>query len=445
MKLTTGPIKSHIRAIAVPASISFFFSTMLNIVDTYWAGFISTQALAALTLSFPLYFMILSFVSGLATGATALISNAVGAGDEKNIKLMTAQVLSFSICTYCILTPFCLWVSPWLFSILGASGDYLKMTVDFMNVIFIGSLFFYLGYSANSILLAHGNSRCMRNYSIGSCMLNFILDPWFLYGGFGLPPLGLRGIALATATVMFLGFFYMIYEVAKRGYLTDLKLSHFIPRLKIFGMIAKQSLPASLNLMMIGLRIFLVTYFVAFFGPDTVAGYGIGLRIEQFFLLPTIGLRIAALAIVAQNNGAKFLDRIRETINKSTLYGLALVSTGSILMIIIPENLAKIFSNKEPVIHVAGNYLWVMGWASWSYVFLSILEASLQGMKRPFFPFFAGIMRQIILPLGAFYLLAIEWGVGLNSLWWSLFAISWSFVLIVWLYLQRVLARRVLL
>lgn len=414
---------------------------MLTAIDTYWASFISTEALAALVLTFPLFFMVLAFAHGLTTGATALISNAIGAQDQNNIKRMTAQVLSFSILTYCLLAPLCIWSGPRLFSILGASGEYLRMCVSFMNVIFTGLIFLILTYAFNSVLLAHGNSRCLRNYSIGSCLLNFILDPWFIYGGFGLPSLGLQGIALATVTVMFLGSLYMGFEAYWRGYLSGLKPAHFIPNLRIFGIIAEQSFPASLGMMMMGLRIFLMAHFVSHFGQETVAGFGIGIRIEELFLLPIYGLRLATLSIVAQNNGAKQLNRIREVAAQSSVYGLVLMSVGAFFMIVMPESMVRFISNDEAVIKAASNYLHIMGWTSWGFVLSSILEATLQGMKHPFFPFFTGIMRQLILPFIAFYLLTIEWEAGLNSLWWSLVLIRWGFTLIIWIYLRRVLIR----
>ena len=93
--LIKKPIPGLIRKIAWPASVGFFFSTMYNVVDTFYAGLISTQALAALSLSFPVFFVIVAMGSGVSVGATALIANALGAGEKKKAKLFTAQSISF--------------------------------------------------------------------------------------------------------------------------------------------------------------------------------------------------------------------------------------------------------------------------------------------------------------------------------------------------------------
>ena len=85
--LTTGPLPGHIRRIAVPMSIGFFFNTMYNVVDSYYAGTVSTSALAAMALSFPVFFIIIALSEGIARGASALIANAVGEGDTESVSL----------------------------------------------------------------------------------------------------------------------------------------------------------------------------------------------------------------------------------------------------------------------------------------------------------------------------------------------------------------------
>jgi Na+-driven multidrug efflux pump len=136
--LTTEPIPELVRRIAIPASIGYFFNTMYNVVDTYFAGLISTQALASLSLSLPVFFIIIATGTGVSTGATALIANALGAGKREEARLYAAQAISFGILTALALTVFGLLVSPFLFRVLGAEGEYLSMVLDYMNTLFLG-------------------------------------------------------------------------------------------------------------------------------------------------------------------------------------------------------------------------------------------------------------------------------------------------------------------
>ena len=106
MNLTTDPVPRLVRELAIPASVGFLFNTMFNVVDTWWAGRISTQAQAALSLSFPVFFLVIALGSGVAQGATELIANALGGGDLARARHYAAQAAIFSVMLGGILTLF---------------------------------------------------------------------------------------------------------------------------------------------------------------------------------------------------------------------------------------------------------------------------------------------------------------------------------------------------
>src|SRR6476661_7979547 len=118
--LTEAPVQGLIRKMALPASIGFFFNTMYNVVDTYFGGKISTEALAALSLSFPVFFLIIIFDSGTSTGTTAVLANALGAGEYDKAKKYAAQSLSFAFILAMVVTIVGLIFSPSIFRLLGA-------------------------------------------------------------------------------------------------------------------------------------------------------------------------------------------------------------------------------------------------------------------------------------------------------------------------------------
>ena len=164
--LTTGPIPRLIAKLAIPASIGYFFNTMYNIVDTFFGGLISTQVLAALSLSLPVFFIIIAMGTGIATGATTLIANALGSGNSEGAKLYAVQGIAFGLLTAVAVTLFGVFASPLLFSLLGASDAYLSTCLVYMNTIFLGTIFFMLVYMLNSILYALGDTRSFRNFLI---------------------------------------------------------------------------------------------------------------------------------------------------------------------------------------------------------------------------------------------------------------------------------------
>lgn len=440
-ELTARPIPKLVRKLAVPACIGYFFNTMYNVVDTFFAGLISTQALASLSLSLPVYFIILAMGTGISTGATALIGNALGGGEREKAQLFAIQGITFSVLAGFLITIIGIWVSPFLFGLLGASGNYLWMVTRYMNTIFLGSFLFMLVYMFNAIITAQGDTRPFRNFLIGGFVLNILLDPWFIYGGTRMPPLGIVGIALATVLIQVIGALYLGMRVHRTGLLDGKSWGNLLPRRAIFKEIARQGLPASVNIMTVGLGIYVITYFISQFGKGAVAAYGTAMRVEQIVLAPTIGLNVATLTLVAQNNGAKLFARIRETLHTVLLYGGILMAVGGIGAILLAPYLMGVFTDDKGVIGIGTTYLRIDALVFYAYVVLFANVAALQGVKRPMYAIWIGLFRQILAPVIMFYLLVFELQVGLLGVWWGIFAITWSAAIVTVLYTRRILGK----
>lgn len=437
--LTAQPIPLLVRKIAIPASVGFFFNTMYNVVDTYFGGLISTQALAALSLSFPIFFMIISIGSGLSTGTTTLMATSAGAGNSTQVRVFAIQGITYGLLLSMFVTLFGIYTSPFLFSILGASGDYLSVCLQYMNTIFAGSFLFMLLYMLNAILNAHGNTKPFRNFLIIGFVMNVILDPWFIYGGFGVPPLGVTGIALATVLIQLLGCIYLTAKIFQIGLISGCTLRDAVPKLQPYKEISQQGFPASVNMMTVGVGIFVITYFISKFGKEAVAAYGIATRVEQIALLPTIGLNIATLTLVAQNNGARLYDRIYESLYTALKYGGILMSVGTLGVFIFAGQLMAIFTGDSTVISVGAGYLRIAAFLLYAYVILFVNVAALQGMKKPMFAVWIGMFRQLVAPVIVFYSATELLDFGLKGVWWSIFLINWSAALIAIIYSRRLL------
>jgi putative MATE family efflux protein len=439
--LTTAPISTLIRQLAVPASIGFFFNTMYNVVDTYFAGLISTQALAALSLSFPVFFIIIAMGSGIATGATALIGTAMGAADRDRARLFAAQSLTFGVCITVGLTAAGPLAAPFLFRLLGASDAYLHDCLRYMDTIFAGTLFFMLVFMLNAMLNAQGDTRSYRNFLLAAFGLNVLLDPWFIYGGFGLPAMGIRGIALATVLVHLIGCVYLGYKVYRTRILAGCPRQCLWPRSEPFREIAHQGFPASLNFMTIALGTFVITFFVSKFGQEAVAAYGIGLRVEQIVLLPTIGLNVATLTLVAQNHGAGLAGRVRESLHTALLYGGGISAVGTVLVLVFSRLCMAVFTDDPTVIRIGVSYLHVDALVLYAYVLIFVNIAALQGLKQPVFAMLLGLYRQIAAPLIVFYAFTDVFHFGVKGIWGGIFLITWSAAAIAVVYTRRRLTR----
>lgn len=437
--LTTGSVTGHLWRLAAPASLGMFFETMFNFVDTYWAGTLSTTALAALSVSFPIFFLIISLTQGLFTAASALASYHWGEKNSDAAKSLGKQVLYYALLASAILTAGGLTVQPYLFSLLSVDGLYLDYANQYMSTIFCGSTFFVFGSGVNGLLIAHGNSRVMRNALVGGFFLNCILDPWFLHGGWGLPAMGVQGIALATLLVKFLSVVYVLVVAFQEKLLTP-RLAP--PQLSVLFRILRHAVPASMSMLTIASGIFVTNYFIKPYGIEAVGAFGICLRIEQIFLLPVIGLTFGLLAISGQNYGAKQLDRVQSAHRQALGVGLTLMTVGAALELTVPERLVGMLTDDPEVITIGAEYLRVAAVISWAYPLMSLSDAVLQGLQRPFFVLSMGLMRQFILRMLVFYLIVSFTSWGLLGLWWSIFAINWLSALVTLAYVHYALKQR---
>ena len=424
--LTEDPIPHLIRRIAIPASVGFFFNTMFNFVDTYFAGCISTDAQAALSLSFPVFMIVIATGSGIGQGSTALISNALGAGEVEKSRVYLAQALIFAIAASLVLTLGGWLAAPSLFRLLGAHGLYLQISLDFMNWILAGSVFFLLQMTLNAVLNAKGETRVFRNALIGMFVLNCALDPWFLYGGLGLPAMGIAGIAIATVVAQILGCAYMFHYVRRSDLWHGVTRASLRPNGHVLREIMQQAFPASLNMLTVALGIFVITWYASRFGTQGVAAYGIATRIEQMVLLPTIGLNFAVLALVGQNNGARRMDRVRSSWLTTLKYGLAMMLAGGVILVTLRGPLMRIFTQDAGVIQLGANYLLAASLTLCAYVILFQTVYMLQGLKKPMYGMWIGIYRQIVAPVLVFQGLAFTLGWGLWGIWWGVCVVTWS-------------------
>ena len=430
LSLTTDPIPQLLWRIAIPSSVGMFFNTMFNLVDTYCAGLLNTDALAGLSLSFPVFFALIAGGSGLMQGTIALLANALGAGDPADARRIFAQsiVLTFAVGLALSLAGWA--ASPWLFRQLGARGEYLQAAVAYMNVIFAGGIFFLLPMALNAGLAAQGNTRVYRDFLLAGFLANCVLNPLLMWGWPGFPPMGVAGIALATVVVQIGGCIWLWRHAAAHGIFAALPRASFLPDFTLWRRIVAQALPAALNMLTIALGIFVITRFVQQFGREAVAATGIATRLEQVVLMPAIGLSSAVLSIVGQNHGAGLARRVREAWTNGIRSGVGLMIGGGALLWLFRAHAMRLFTRDAAIVAIGSDYLSVASLTLAAYPILFSTVFLMQGLKRPAYGLWIGLYRQVAAPLVVFQALAFACGWGLHGIWWGICLVNWSAALL---------------
>ena len=481
--LVRGSIPDHFKALAIPAGIGMLFNTLYNVVDTFFAGMISTDAQAGLSVSFTVFFILIAFGIGLGQGISALVGTSIGvgtatgvnkstgvstatgtdseieadtiAGTEKQThaddfqrkyllapqevaapedlatpKDISAQGLSFATFFSGVLCAVGYYTIPHLLDLLGVFNGYRGLAHDYLILILFAAPAFMIAFAANGILSAQGDTVTNRNALIGGFVANCALNPLFIFGAFGIPGLGFDGLAISTVIIEWFVAFYLLSHALKSRAMINTTLSCFTPHVKIIKDIVAQGAPASLNFLTITVGVFVIQYFLQPFGATAVAAYGIALRIEQLILLPGLGLTIVLLPIIAQNHGAKELDRVRYAFWWCVRTGIGMMLIGALLLLLGGKFLLGLFTQDPDVISTGFDYLLLAAPMLPAYLTLFAMMSFFQGIKRPIWTVWIGIYRQIFASAGfaALFIYVLNWGTW--GVWAAVFTAVWSGLLL---------------
>lgn len=442
--LLFASIPSLIRKIATPVAIGAFFNTMYNVVDTFYGGLISSQALAALSLSFPIYFIIIAFGNGIAQGNTALIGNALGRNDQTKAQRYASQGLAYGILISILLTIGVTVAAPAIVESMGATDpSYRQMTLDYIVPLYYGAIFFITRFMANSVLQAVGNTIPGRNAMIVGFFLNILLDPWFIYGGFGLPAMGIRGIALATVLVQFLAAVYTLYEAFKTDLLSWQSLrENLLPQFGAFRQITEQGFPNTLDMMGISLGFFVLNFYAGQFGQNAVAALGVASRIEQIFLLPLLGFTVATLTLVASNNGARNYGRVQDTFRQALKFSIIVMLITTTIALLFARPLMRIFTSDPDIIAIGVTYVRLRCLALVPSAVFFTSGAALRGLKKPLWPLVWNMVRFVALPWLLIYIFVERLDYGISAIWATSTVSFFVTAAILWFIARRSLPKQ---
>lgn len=425
LNLTKDPIWYLLRKVTIPASVGSLFQTFYNLVDTWFAGRISAEAIGAIAKSFPIYFVIIAVGVGIGAATNASIGNLLGAKKTNQASLLVAQSIVFAIIISIIVTLFGLNASNFLLSVMGSDPQSIILTREYLDIIFYGTFIVMIQISLNGTLNAQGDTKSYRNVLIFSFFLNIILNPIFIWGYGFIPAFGIAGLAIATVISQLIGTIYLAYKVNSCKLRKYLYIQCFIPKLDLLRDLFSQAVPIMFSMLFIGVGIFNILYFIGQFGELATAGYGAALRVEQVFLLPVIGLNTAVLSIGGQNFGAKEYYRIKELYSKALLFGSSFMAVAGVILFFGAEFFVSQFTNNAEAIYHGAIYLKIAALIGPVYPVFFITTAVFQALKKSIYSLYLSILRLTALPfLSLWYVINIRAG-DYNDIFYTIMATNW--------------------
>ncbi|MEM6738858.1 MAG: MATE family efflux transporter [Pseudomonadota bacterium] len=419
--LTTGPISSHFRTLAIPAALGMVFNTLYNMVDMFWAGRLATDAQAGLAIGFMVLFVYIAFGFGLSSGTSALIGGAIGEKDRGRACKLAGQVMSFAALISVALMGLSLVLSPLIIDLVSEPGPYRDAAARYLMILTLSIPGFVVAYACNGALQAQGDSVSLTRALFGAFLLNIVLNPLLIVGIPGLwAGMGFDGLAASTVASQTLVMLFMLWRLFGSDVLQGISGDCFRPRVETFRTLALQMLPTSFSLQIMILGGFAVQFALKEFGAEAVAAYGLGLRIEQLILLPILGVATSLLPIAAQNFGAKDYDRVREATAFAVKIALLFMAALCPVLWLGAGAALSLFTDDPEVRRIGVTYLHVDAVLLPVYSLLFIINSFLQALKRPIFVLWISIYRQGFGVAFFVWLLLTFWSWDIWSVWFGI-------------------------
>ncbi len=363
-----GNMKNAIFSLAVPIMINNLIQTLYNLTDTYWLGKIGTAQMAAISLVSPMQNVIIHFGQGITMAGSILISQYVGADDNKNAVNMANHIFVCSMFFSIICAALCFIFTPFIVGWLGAEGDIYNMGITYMRIVICDLPFLFIINIYSAISQAQGNTIMPMYLNMLGIVINMILDPLLMMGhtwSFALD-LDIAGAALATFIAKIPCAAIALYALIKGKNKIKINLRYFKFNNRVLKRIISVGLPTAVGNSTMQFGFLLMTKNVLVFGKAAMAAYGIGNKLNSIITMPASAIGSATATIAGQNIGAKNIDRAIEGYKKARLISVVFLAVcGFIMSMFLAEPVVKIFTSDSQVIPMATDFLAIM--AFWCF------------------------------------------------------------------------------
>ena len=345
--MTEGSIPKKMISFAIPLFLGNLFQQLYNTADSLIVGnFLGSTALAAVSSSSSLIFLMVGFFNGIFLGAGVVIARYYGARKAHLVSAAVHTTIALGLICGILLTFIGMIFAPQMLILMGTPESILPQSVSYFKVYFAGSVAFVMYNAAVGILQSAGDSRHPLIYLIISSIVNVVLDILFV----GLFQWGVWSAAFATIISQFVSAFLCLWHLMKAEDIYRLELRKiriFPPMLR---KIAVNGLPSGFQNSIIALANVVVQSNINFFGPDAVAGCGAYSKIEGFGFLPITCFALSLSTFVSQNLGARRYDRVRQGMRFGILCSLSLAELIGITIYLSSPILVAAFNSDPKVV-----------------------------------------------------------------------------------------------
>ncbi|OJF93050.1 MATE family efflux transporter [Alkalibacterium sp. 20] len=416
-KLGTMPMNKLILTLSVPMMISMFIQSLYNVVDSIFVAQISEEALAALSLVFPIQMLMVAIGIGTGVGMNAEVSKRLGEGNRKLASAAANNGVFLTLFHYGLFLVFgLLFVRPF-FELQTDNAEIIRYGMEYTVLITTLSVGKFMQFTYERILQATGRTFYTMITQGTGAILNIILDPILIFGWFGMPALGVYGAAIATVIAQITSAILAIIINARVNDDLDMHFFGNKPDFEVIKRIYSVGIPSMVMTSITSLVTLIFNNILLQFTPTAIAVYGVYIKLQGFAFMPVFGLNNGMIPIVSYNYGAKNKERVLQAIKVSLIYGLIIMLTGTLLFQLFAVQFLNLFNASEEMMEIGVPALRII---SLSFVFAGIsimLGTVFQSLGKAVISLWIQVIRQLIVLVPVAYMFSLTGDV--NMVWWS--------------------------
>jgi putative MATE family efflux protein len=418
--MTSGAITPRLFKLAWPLVAGNLLQTAYNLADMFWVGRVGADSVAAVSLMFPTAWMFVSAAMGLTAAANAVVSQHIGAGNERAAERAVGQTILLAVVVAVVLATVGYLGREPLVALIGAEGRVFDLAVEYIEVIFLTIPLTFLFFVFRAVLRAAGDTRTAMWLVAVSAGLNIVIDPVLILGWGPAPAMGVRGAALATLGSRFVAAAVGIYILLDGGWGIRFRVRDLVPDPAVIRRLVDVGYPATFDGLTRSIAAVVFAGLVARFGPAATAAYGIGLRYMSVSWTVSGALGQAVATGVGQNLGARTPGRASEVTWKGTgATMVGLFAIGAVLFA-FPAAAMGIFIDDAAVVAEGVGFLRVLSPALAFFGGLMVIQGAFRGAGDTRVAFVLSVLSRWLFRIPAAWLLAYVLPWNATGLWLAL-------------------------
>lgn len=410
-KMEDMPMFRLLMTMSLPAMFSMLVQSMYNIVDSMFVAQIGEQALAAVSLVFPVQTMILAVAVGTGIGLNSLISRSLGEKNYEKAMAVADHGIVLAIASWVLFALIGIFCSSMFFEFFTTDPVIVDMGRQYMFIVTTLSVGSFVQINIEKIFQASGNMIYPMMMQIVGAVINIILDPIFIFGWFGVPKMGIAGAAIATVIGQLGAMCLSIYLMTQKSKVIKINFRHFKFSLPIVKEIYKVGIPSILMQSIMAFIVVILNNILIAFSQTAVSVLGVYFKLQSFVYMPVFGLTQGALPIMGYSYGAKNKERLVNCLKNALLVSLSIMIAGVLLFWVFPQQLLMLFNATEHMMAMGVQALQIMSigfiFAGIAIMISTLFQAIGDGAKS----LLISITRQLIILLPLAWMLSRIWGV----------------------------------